>query len=444
MAQVRIRLSTKTEDVLPEDPGPILVSTDLRRFQLSTLVNRLLSTAAPVPFDFLINGQLLRTSIDDFLTQNGLSAETVLTVEYLRALVPPAHVASLQHDDWVSAVDLSSHGILSASYDGLLRTWDASGRCIATSASATQGGHTGAIKSAKWLGDNQVVSTGLDRIVRVWSYKPGADPSQDGTFTPTLELYGHTASVDRLAVSSDSSRVLSASADHTLRIWAPAKSAPAAPEGLIPGPATKRRKLSAPGSSVSLPQRGSLSTLSGHTAQVADIIFKPSDSTVAYSASWDHTLRTWDLATSSCVQTRTTAQSLLSVAAMPALNLVAAGTSARHVTLIDPRASSAEVVAMTLRGHNNAVVSLAPSPKDPHVLASGSHDGTVRVWDVRSVSSRDASGPVGQAMFVLEREGKEKMPVGGEGVKVFGIAWDEAIGLVSAGEDKRVQINREA
>ena len=37
---------------------------------------------------------------------------------------------------------------------------------------------------------------------------------------------------------------------------------------------------------------------------------------------------------------------------------------------------------------------------------------------------------------------KGKKPVGGEGIKVFGVNWDVELGIVSAGEDKRVQINR--
>ena len=34
-----------------------------------------------------------------------------------------------------------------------------------------------------------------------------------------------------------------------------------------------------------------------------------------------------------------------------------------------------------------------------------------------------------------------KRPVGGEGIKVFGVHWDKEVGMVSSGEDKKVQIN---
>ncbi|KMU75694.1 microtubule-associated protein [Coccidioides immitis RMSCC 3703] len=128
--QARLRFSTRDEDLaLPESTGPILVPTGLRRYALSTLVNNLLATEKPVPLEFLINGTYLRTSVDEFLTANGISAETTLDVEYVRALIPPLHVASFLHDDWVSSVDVLSDSqneewIISASYDGLLRVWE--------------------------------------------------------------------------------------------------------------------------------------------------------------------------------------------------------------------------------------------------------------------------------------------------------------------------------
>jgi len=139
----------------------------------------------------------------------------------------------------------------------------------------------------------------------------------------------------------------------------------------------------------------------------------------------------------------------MSLAALPMLNLVAAGTSARHITLIDPRASATTIAALTLRGHTNAVVSLAIDPESAYGLVSGSHDGTCRIWDIRSVkpSAGDAvsgvGGQVGESVYRIERESAEgkKVPSSGEGVKVFGIAWEKEVGIVSAGEDKRVQIN---
>ena len=106
---------------------------------------------------------------------------------------------------------------------------------------------------------------------------------------------------------------------------------------------------------------------------------------------------------------------------------------------------------MTLRGHTNAVVSLAVDPGSAYGLVSGSHDGTCRIWDVRASKSGE-EGVVGGSVYTVEREslkananggnGERRSVVGGEGVKVFGVVWDKGVGIVSGGEDKRVQVNR--
>ncbi|KAE8373483.1 hypothetical protein BDV26DRAFT_285103 [Aspergillus bertholletiae] len=463
--QVRVQLTSKQEDIaLPENTGPILVPTGLRRYALSTLVNNLLSNDKPIPFEFLINGSFLRTSIDEYLTANGISAETTLEIEYVRALIPPLHISSFEHDDWVSSVDVLSatspaaslasatiaagqERILSGSYDGLLRVWNMSSQIVATSPSAADGGHTASIKAAKFISPNSIVSAGLDRTVRLWKYSEDGD-GFSGKIAPQLELYGHRGPINSLSVHAPSNRILSASSDHSIGFWSTKKSdAPAAPEDLLPSAASrssKRRKLN---SSVTTPQRGPLALLSSHSAPVSAAIFDSNDSTVGYSASWDHSLRTWDLVTATLVDTRTTAHSLLSLEHLPEHHLLAAGTSARHITLIDPRASATTIAAMTLRGHTNAVVSLARDPKSSYGLISGSHDGTCRIWDIRATKT-DKDGVVGESVYSisrksLEEQGKSEVKrVGGEGVKVFGVAWDGTVGIISAGEDKRIQINR--
>ena len=115
----------------------------------------------------------IRTSLDDFLTQNGISSETTLGVEYIKALIPPLYVASYEHDDWVSSVDVLSstsqsgrnaandvegiiqNKLLSGSYDSLLRIWNMSSEVIATGS-----GHTAAVKAAKFISSTRVVSSG--------------------------------------------------------------------------------------------------------------------------------------------------------------------------------------------------------------------------------------------------------------------------------------------
>jgi WD40 repeat protein len=91
-------------------------------------------------------------------------------------------------------------------------------------------------------------------------------------------------------------------------------------------------------------------------------------------------------------------------------------------------------------------VSLDTNPNSEYGLVSGSHDGTTRIWDVRSVKPAAGlgagEGQIGESVYVIDRESGAKMRSHGEGVKVFGVRWEQEVGIVSAGEDKRIQINK--
>lgn len=439
-------------------------------------MNTLLSRDTPVPFEFLINGTFLRTSLDEYLTTHGISAETTLEVEYVRAQLPPSTAASYEHDDWVSAVDVLSgtspagglwaskqatltNGearILSASYDGLLRLWDLSGNIVATSpanTAATSSGVT-SILSAKFISPTTVVSAGFDARVRIWDY--AETNSASGTFAPRVDFHAHTHAVNALAVDGPTSRILSASADGTAALFSSilTSSTPAAPANLLPRPVAKRRKIvsSAPSN---VRTAGASQLLTGHTASVTSIIFAPRDASVAYTTSSDRTLRTWDLETGACVTTLTPCgphTGLSAVAGMKALGLLAIGHVGRAVALVDPRALGGQRSAQaSLVGHKGAITGIAAAPegKGEYGLVSSSLDGTCRVWDVRSTRSAlegglgaEESGKVGEASYVVKRAALGGEQGGKGGGKVFGVVWDGEVGIVSGGEDGRVQIDR--
>ncbi|KAI8961558.1 WD40 repeat-like protein [Daldinia sp. FL1419] len=467
--QIRVNFTTTSPDLqLPEGRTQLLVPADIKRYGLSRVLNSesMLNTSSPIPFDFLINGSFLRTSLEDYLKTNGLSAESTITLQYVRSLIPPVFQASFEHDDWVSDVDVLSETaraglwsgekfvtgqdrILSASYDGLLRIWNKAGNVVATSPSSSLGGHSASVKSAKFISSSQIASAGLDRTVRIWKYTE-ADDYLSGTLKPTLELYGHKSGIESIDVHGPTGRILSAASDGTIGLWTTSKSnAPAAPATLLPGAnasASKKRKIAS-----SAPQRGPLSLTQPHTAAASAALFDPADATVAYSASQDHTIRTIDLTTSKVENVITTSHPLLSLCAIRRAAgsvLLAAGTSARHITLADPRAGAAATSVMTLRGHRNMVTSIAASPDNEYSLVSASHDGTCRVWDLRGARAgtrAEGGGAVSESVYVIEREGKNKgkgSDVPGRGAKVFGVAWDRSWGIVSGGEDKMVQVNR--
>lgn len=427
---------------------------EVKRYQLSLLVNNLLGTAQPTPFEFLINGQYLRTSLDEFLTENGISAETTLSIEYVKALSPPQYVASYEHDDWVSSVDILSEtsaaanwanvtgslptSVASGSFDGALRVWNESQEILATGT----GWHRGSIHATKWLSPTQIATAGTDRSVRLWDYALSGTAAGSAKLSPKLELLGHKGAIDSIAVHAPSSRILTASSDNRIGFWSSKKSEGPAYEAPAPSStANKRRKISGP--AISTPQRGALSYLEGHTQHVKDVVFDTRDPTVGYSASIDHSVKTWDLATATCVSTRSTNQSLLSICHLPEHTGILAGGALNRIDLIDLRASASKVAVLSCRGHKNWIRSISRDPESSYRFVSGSDDSTCRIWDIRSTSQEAAGGTVAKPVYTIDRESQtgKKVEQGSES-SVYAVEWSKEIGIVAGGMDKMLQINR--
>ncbi len=123
--------------------------------------------------------------------------------------------------------------------------------------------------------------------------------------------------------------------------------------------------------------------------------------------------------------------------------LVACATQHPAVRLVDLRSGA---TVHSLAGHQGAVLSVAWSPQDENILASGGSDGSVRLWDIRR-----SAGCLG--VFDLE----DSIGIGGEdGLgrnarplhqgkahvgACNGVVWnDDGRYLVSAGHDERVRV----
>ncbi|KAF3292566.1 ribosome bioproteinsis protein ytm1 [Orbilia oligospora] len=444
--KIQINLSTR-DTTLSIPLQPLRIPTNLKRYGLSTLVNHLLETSKPIPFDFLIDGKYLRTSIDEYLTQAGLSSEKPLDVEYVRSQLPPTYIGSFEQDDWISSVNISSPSpsstILTGSFNGTAQITSLSGEVLARTVPM----HTQSIKSTTWVthpgqsSEASFLTAGLDRTINLWSYTPSQEPlsSQPLQISPSTSYISHKSTITSLSYSPSTSQFISSSSDHTIALWSTNSSllpTITAPQSTA-FTRKRRRTTTKPPSTI---KKGPLAVLTSHTAPVSQVIHS-TDPTAAYSVSWDKSIVTHDLVTSQPVSTRTTQHPLLSITTLPTLSLLAAGSAARHITLHDPRESSRTVQTAVLRGHTNGVVSLVKSPENEYIFASGSHDGSVRIWDVRSVSSTsstdggdDGEGKSGGSLFVIKRES-------GSG-KVFGVDWSRDVGLVSVGEDKKIQVNR--
>lgn len=126
-------------------------------------------------------------------------------------------------------------------------------------------------------------------------------------------------------------------------------------------------------------------TLSPHGGDVFALAFSPDSSTLASGAFDDSTIRVWNSATGQLLREIQGHEGWVrTLAFSPNGRMLASGSTDATIRLWD--AATWEPIR-TLRGHTDYVSRLAFSP-DGATLASTSRDGTVRLWDVASGNQR--------------------------------------------------------
>jgi WD40 repeat protein len=135
------------------------------------------------------------------------------------AIAVPGKRTVLQAPDGTNSVTLPEHGklnslefsfdakhVLSASEDGMVRTWNATSGARERVLNA--GGDP--VLDARYSPDDErIAAAGADGIIRVWS-RHGDDP---------MLLYGHDGPVETVAFDRDGDRLASGGKDGTVRIW---------------------------------------------------------------------------------------------------------------------------------------------------------------------------------------------------------------------------------
>jgi WD40 repeat protein/serine/threonine protein kinase len=294
------------------------------------------------------------------------------------------------HTRWVTKIAFSPDGRLlaAAGFDGRVKVWDVAGGQEVL----TLEGHTLPVWSVAFSPDGSRLASGSssnsyavgDGKIILWDVRTGqplltlrdqTNGTRDVAFSPdgrrlasagcaqtvkiwdvqtgqeVLALGGHTDVVSGVAFSSDGYRLASASWDGTVRIW------DATPLDRKPGQ--------------------ELLTL-GAGSPVLRVAFSPDGKLLACSCQ-DQSIKVWDPITGQQVMTREPAHGMR-VGFSPDGRLRAAGESLSGAVKVWAALGGGERYVLT--GHSASVHSLAFS-SDGGLLATGSFDQTVRLWDLQ-------------------------------------------------------------
>jgi WD40 repeat protein/serine/threonine protein kinase len=327
--------------------------------------------------------------------------------------------------------------LASASWDGSAKLWDpATGQDV-----LTLKGHAFGVRAVAFSPDGTRLATaGNDQAVKVWDATTGQEARTLIGHTRDVALGGlgrasHTAlmfsdltgGVAGVTFLEDGTRLASAGADGTVKVWeattgrevctlaghtGPVWSVAVSPLGtwLASAGGDQLVKL------WDFEEGREIRTLTGHTGAVYSVAFSL-DGTRLASASDDTTVRVWEAATGKELRNLSGHTSAVHcVAFSPDSKRLASVGADRTVKIWN--VTTGEV--QTLLGHANVVYGVAFSP-DGKRLASASHDGTVKLWDVDN----------GQEAIVLQ----------GHASWVYGVAFSpDGKRLASASIDQTVKI----
>ena len=331
------------------------------------------------------------------------------------------------HTSGVYRVSFSADGrtLASGSRDSTIRLWD-----VATGETRnTLTGHKDAVLSLAFSPDGSTLASSGDTL-RLWDVATGETRNtltehwtRGGLFSPdgkTLAggygqeillwdvatgdmlttLTGHTDSVLRVAFSPDGRTLASGSYDNTIYLWDVATGETRhtltghtdsvlrvafSPDGRILAGGTG---WNSGDKAIRLwdVQTGHLrATLTGHTKAPNGFVFSP-DGTTLISTSYDSTIRVWDVRNGRQVKVLGVPCTATSGPAIsPDGRFIAVGDGWHEILLIDP---TAEKIIGSFPGHEMRTETVAINP-DGTTLASGSHDGTIILWDLTPFTSTE-------------------------------------------------------
>ncbi|WP_414541409.1 WD40 repeat domain-containing protein [Nostoc sp. CCY0012] len=298
------------------------------------------------------------------------------------------------HGDSIWSVALTANGqtLVSASADKTIKVWNVNpGKII-----STLEGHTDTVREIAISSDDQTLVSGSgDKTIKVWNLQtfeiirtinPNGGPvwsvaiSSDGqtlvsgTEDGNIQIWnfhtgqllrtiqGHESRVFSVAISPDGETLATGGLDTTIKIW-----------DIYTG---ELRQAISPKDmardSGTLPR----TPIAQHNDAVRYVAFSRDGKTLA-SASWDQSIKIWDLQTGKLLHTLLGHTSRVVTLSMGLDGqTLLSGSIDNMIKMWDMQTGN---LLQTLSGHNDWVLALATNPTQK-ILVSSSKDKTIRIW----------------------------------------------------------------
>eukprot|EP01083_Nonionella_stella_P240711 841264_1 len=249
---LQVQFTTKIADKSMQCDDTIYALTSkLRPQALSQVVNHVLNNkdeSQCVDFDFLIDNKYLRTPLAQHLSENEISSEQTILIEYIEKTIEPSAKTNNQHPDWVSCVDaIRANTFITGCYDGVIRVWKPSDTDTSqTTLFCQHRGHISPIKGITALYSSKNVyyfsSVAKDRSVKVFGLNESTKQvKQVGKIDVKSANQSHRFTVECCSAPYPSKVFATGSADREIKIYRLRNKDTVDTEG----PAMKKRKLNA-------------------------------------------------------------------------------------------------------------------------------------------------------------------------------------------------------
>eukprot|EP00879_Flechtneria_rotunda_P011935 GHRR01012466.1.p1 GENE.GHRR01012466.1~~GHRR01012466.1.p1 ORF type:complete len:324 (+),score=143.69 GHRR01012466.1:1251-2222(+) len=297
-----------------------------------------------------------------------------------------------------------------------------------------------------------LLSAGKDHALRLWQLTVGPHQQQqhngavNGVTRPSAQCVavylGHEESVQSVAASPGGDYCCSGGWDGQLLLWRTGQQLvdQASTSGLYETaePAAgknKRRKVGSAANGTTAAaaplELRPTAALEGHVHCVAAVAWP--EPGALYSGGWDHSVRRYDVETRANIDTYNGSKAIYAIAAPTTAganapssssgssDVVAFGGSDRVLRIWDTRSVKGEGLAVkAYAAHESWIASIAWRPNSSYHVATGSHDGCVKVWDIRTAV------PVGSLQHHKD--------------KVLCVGWWASHMLASGGADCKLQL----